>query len=101
MQFGGRDSPRRVAFDEHSQHFPRSAYRAVHDPAAALEARDKVRGRPVWTKDVPELRTDHVSIKGKLLGVWQSLYGGRVLDFKEMNRRLVRFPRISHQGRAL
>ena len=33
---------------------------------------------------MPELRADHVSIKGKLLGVWQAVYGGRVLDFKEM-----------------
>jgi len=32
----------------------------------------------------PELRTDHVSVKGKLLGVWQALHGGQVLDFKEM-----------------
>jgi len=40
-------------------------------------------------KDVPELRIDHVSIKGKLLGVWQALYSGCVLDFREMNRHLI------------
>ncbi len=38
----------------------------------------------------PILRIDHVSIKGKLLGVWQAFYGGRVHDFKEMTRRLIR-----------
>ena len=27
------------------------------------------------------------SIKGKLYGMWQALYGRRVFDFKEMNRR--------------
>jgi hypothetical protein len=37
---------------------------------------------------VPILRIDHASIKGKLLGVWQALYSGGVLDFKEINRRL-------------
>jgi len=36
------------------------------------------------------MRIDHVSIKGKLLGVWQAFYGGRVLDFKEMTRPLIR-----------
>jgi hypothetical protein len=32
----------------------------------------------------------HVSIKGKLLRVWQAFYSGGVLDFKEMTRRLIR-----------
>jgi hypothetical protein len=41
------------------------------------------------TKDVPVLRIDHISIKGKLLGVRQALYSGGVLDFKEINRLLV------------
>ena len=36
------------------------------------------------------MRIDHVSIKGKLHGVWQTLYGGGVLDFKEMTRRFAR-----------
>jgi hypothetical protein len=35
---------------------------------------------------VTVLRIDHVSIKGKLLGVWQAFYSGGVLDFKEMTR---------------
>jgi hypothetical protein len=35
---------------------------------------------------MPLLRIDHISTKGLLLGVWQTLYGGRVFDFKEMNR---------------
>jgi hypothetical protein len=44
---------------------------------------------------VPVLRIDHISTKGKLLGVWQAVNGGGALDFKEMNRRLgPRFPRI-------
>jgi len=42
------------------------------------------------TKDVRVLRIDHGSIKGKLLGMWQTLYRGGVLDFKEMNRCLIR-----------
>jgi hypothetical protein len=33
------------------------------------------------------MRIDHVSIKGKLYGMWPTLYGRRVFDFKEMNRR--------------
>ena len=71
---------------ERNQHLLGSADRTVHDPAldAKGEATDR---RGSITKDVPELRTDHVSIKGKLLGVWQALHSGRVLDFKEMNRR--------------
>jgi hypothetical protein len=38
---------------------------------------------------VPVLRIDHAPIKDKLLGVWQALYSGGVLDFQEMNRRLI------------
>jgi hypothetical protein len=73
---------------ERDRHFPRSADRAVHDPAAPLDAQGEPSGHGVWiTKDVPILRIDHVSSKGKLLGVWQALYGGCVRDFKEMNRR--------------
>jgi hypothetical protein len=73
---------------ERNQHLLRSADRAVHDPAldAKGEATD---GWGSITKDVPALRSDHVSIKGKLLGVWQALHGGRVLDFKEMTAPLL------------
>jgi hypothetical protein len=79
---------------ERNQHLLRSADRAVHDPLAPLDAQGETVGHSVWiTKDVPILRTDHVSIKGKLLGVWQALHSGRVLDFKEMNRSFCsRFP---------
>jgi hypothetical protein len=74
-------------FYERNQHLLRSAYRPLHDPAAPLDAQAETTGRRVSiTKDVPILRIDNVSIKGKLLGVWQALYSGGVLDFKEMNR---------------
>ena len=77
-------------FHERNQYFTRSAHHAVHDPAAPLDAQAETRGRRVSiTEDVPVLRIDHVPIKGELLGVWQALYSGRVLDFKEINRRLV------------
>jgi len=36
------------------------------------------------TKDVPLLRIDHVTIEAQLLGVWQALYSGDVLNFKEV-----------------
>jgi hypothetical protein len=41
---------------------------------------------------VPILRIDNVSIKGKLLGVWQALYSGGVLDFKEITAAWLRLP---------
>jgi hypothetical protein len=75
---------------ERYQHLLRSADRAVHGPAAQLDAQVEATDCGVSiTKDVPVLRIDHVSIKGKLLGVWQALYRGGVLDFKEMTHRLV------------
>jgi hypothetical protein len=46
---------------------------------------------------VPILRIDHASIKAKLLGVWQALYSGCVLDFKEMNGSSF-VPENFHQG---
>jgi hypothetical protein len=77
-------------FYERNQYFLRSGHRPLHDPAAPLDAQAETTGRRVSiTKDVPILWIDHVSIKGKLLGVWQALYSGGVLDFKEINRRLV------------
>jgi len=76
-------------FYERNQYFLRSAYRPLHDPAAPLDAQAETTGRRVSiTEDVPVLRIDHVPIKGELLGVWQALYSGGVLDFKEINRRL-------------
>jgi len=75
-------------FYERNQYFLWSAYRAVHDPAAPLDAQGETTGRGVRiTKDVPILRIDHIPLKGKLLGVWQALYSSGVLDFKEMNLR--------------
>jgi hypothetical protein len=72
---------------EHNHCCLRSAYRALHDPAAPLESKAETtdHGVPI-TEDMPLLRIDHISTKGLLLGVWQTLYGGRVFDFKEMNR---------------
>jgi hypothetical protein len=79
-------------FHERNQYFLRSPYRALHDPAAPLDAQPETTDlRISIAKDVPGLRIDHVSIKGKLLGVWQALFTGRVLDFKEMNRHFVKF----------
>jgi hypothetical protein len=93
-----QDSPRKIAY-ERNQHFPRSADRPLHDPAASLDAQAETTGRRVSiTKDVPILRIDHATIKGNLLGMRQALYSGGVLDFKEMNRRFVHFGRRSHEG---
>jgi hypothetical protein len=81
-------SPRRVAFYECHQYFLRTACPALHDPTAPPDAQAETTGRGVWiTKNVPILRIDYVSTKGKLLGMRQALYGGGVLDFKEMNRQ--------------
>jgi hypothetical protein len=75
-------------FYEPNQYFLRSPYRRLHDPAAPPNAQAETTGRRIRiTKDVPILRIDHVSLKGKLLGVRQALHSGRVLNFKEMNRR--------------
>jgi hypothetical protein len=43
-------------------------------------------------EDMEALGTARSADRGKcwLLGVWQALYSGRVLDFKEMNRRFIR-----------
>ena len=80
-------------FYERNQYFLRSAYRPLHDPAAPLDSQAETTGRRVSiTKDVPILRIDHLSIKGKLLGVWQALYSGGVLDFKEISRAWLRLP---------
>jgi hypothetical protein len=75
---------------ERNQHFPRSADRAVHDPAAPLEAQGETTDHGVWiTKDVPILWIDHISTESPLLGVRQALDSGGVLDFKEMNGQLL------------
>ncbi len=73
-------------FHERNQYFTRSAHRPVYDPAAPLDTEAETAvSRVSITKDVPVLRTDHVSTEGKLLGVRQALYSGGVLDFKEIN----------------
>jgi hypothetical protein len=87
--FGRSGLAKKGRFYERNQYFLRSAYRPLHDLAAPQDAQAETTGRWVSiTKDVPILRIDHGSIKGKLLGVWQAIYGGCVLDFKETNRRL-------------
>ena len=75
-------------FYERSQYFVRSADRGVHNPAAPVDAQAETTSRPVGVaEDVRIMRIDHVSIQGKLHGVWRAPYGGRVFDFKELNRR--------------
>jgi hypothetical protein len=78
------------------QYFLRSAYRPAHNSTAPLDAQTETTDCRVRnTTDVPVLRIDYIPTKGKLLGVWQALNGGGVLDFKEMNRSVgPRFPRI-------
>jgi len=68
-----------------------------------LDAQGEPTGHEVWiAKDVPILRIDHVSTKGKLLGVWQALYGGCVLDFEEMNRRFAQVsPELFRYGQKI
>jgi hypothetical protein len=67
------------------------SHRALHDSAAPLDAQAETKDyRVSIAKDVSVLRIDHVPIKAKLLGVWQAPYCGCVLDFKEINRRLIR-----------
>ena len=81
------------SLDECHQYFLRTVRPAVHDPTDPLAAQAESPGRRVSiTKDVPILRIDHISIEGKLLGVWRALYSGGVLDFKEIIRRAVRVP---------
>ena len=58
---------------ERNQHFARPDDRAVHDPAAPLDAKREASGVwiTVWiTEDVPVLWIDYVSTKSPLLGVW-------------------------------
>ena len=56
-----------------NQYFPWSADRAVHDPAAPVDAQVETTGCGMWiTKDLSELRIDYVSAESPLLGVWRS-----------------------------
>jgi hypothetical protein len=82
-------------FYERNQYFLRFACGSVHDPAAAVDAQTETTSRRIRiTEDVPILRIDHISIKDKLLGVRQALYGGGVLDFEEVRRRGARAPEL-------
>jgi hypothetical protein len=73
---------------ERNRHFFGSSDCAFCYLAAPADASAETTDRRVRiTTDVPGLRIDHVSAKGKLLGVWQALYSGGVFDFKEMIRR--------------
>src|SRR5258708_29821585 len=62
------------------QYFLRSAYRAVHDPAAPLAPQEKANGRVPITTDVPVLRINHISTKSSLFGVWRTKHLGAVGD---------------------
>ena len=70
---------------ERHEYFLWLFYRATDDPARPLDAQaDTAHRRGSVTKDVPLLRIDHVTIEAQLLGVWQALYSGDVLNFKEV-----------------
>jgi hypothetical protein len=58
---------------ERNQYFLRTADRAVHDPAALLDAEAETAARRASiTKDVPILRIDNLSTKSSLLRVRRS-----------------------------
>ena len=56
-----------------------TASRRAALPDAQAETADH---RVSITKDVPILRIDHFSIKGKLLGVWQAFHSSGVRDIR-------------------
>jgi hypothetical protein len=90
IAYGVSGLAKKGRFYERNQYFLRSVYRPPHDPAAPPDAQAETTGRRIWiTKGVPILRVDHVSIKGKLLGVWQTLYSGGVFDLREITRPFV------------
>jgi len=83
----GAELAKKGRFYERNQYLLRSARCAVYDPAALPDAQAETADRRVsTTKDVPILWINHISIKGKLLGMWQALYSGGARDFKEMKR---------------
>jgi hypothetical protein len=85
-----QDLAKKGRSDERTQDFLWSADCVAHDPAAPLDAQAETADHRVSiTKDVPVLRIDHVSIKGKLPGVWQALYRGGVFDVEEVIQRCV------------
>src|ERR1700738_5066927 len=79
-------------FHECHQYFLRSAYRAVHDPAAPLDAQTETTDCRVRnTKDVSVLRIYHISIKSTLLGVGR----GKRLGTVVCQRRLLNEPSLA------
>ena len=67
-------SPRRVASYERNQYLVRCADRAVHDPAAGLEAQAETADHRVSiATNVSVLRTDHIATQSSLPGVWRGL----------------------------
>jgi hypothetical protein len=63
---------RKGRFYARNQNFLRSADRALHDPAASLDAQTETTDHRVSiTKDVPILRIDHISTKSPLPRVWR------------------------------
>lgn len=84
---------------ERHQHLPRSVHRAVYDPAAPLDAQGETTSGGIWiTKDVPILWIDYISIKGKLLGVWQAFSGDSSTRLQRNESPPHSFLRIFHQG---
>jgi hypothetical protein len=61
---------RKGRFDERNQYFVRSAFRALDDPTAPLEAQAETTDHRVSiAKDVSVLRIDHISTQSSLPGV--------------------------------
>lgn len=51
---------------------PRSAYHSVRTAPAPLATQQTTDRRAPIPKNVPLLRIDHISIQGKVFGVWRS-----------------------------
>jgi hypothetical protein len=81
-------------FYERNQYLLRSADRAVHDPAAALDAQAETREHRVsLTEDVPSVRIDHIPTQSSLPGVWsgQRLEAVSVMAEKRISAVVVVF----------
>jgi hypothetical protein len=80
-----RTLTRKGPFYERNQYCFWLVYRALDDPDGPLDSQTETADRRgSITKDVPIVRIDHLTIKAELLGVWQALYSGGALDFKEV-----------------
>ena len=72
-----------------NEYFTRSAYCAVHDPAAPQDEQGETADRRVRnTKDVPVVRIDYISIENMLLGMREAPHRGSVFNGRKMNRAL-------------